>query len=94
MSVKVGDWVMHPAYAPYPRYGRVVRFEDGDRVAVTQVHCGDPRCNAEHSHADQTWRVPDLASASVYQPRASWELGRKNSANAPVWREPQEPLLW
>lgn len=84
MSVRVDDIVMHPAYAPYPRYGRVVKVEDGDRVLVAQVHCGDPRCNAEHTHADQVWPVAELTAARVYQPRAAWELGRKNSPHAPA----------
>ena len=77
--------VMHPGYTPYPRYGRVVTVEDG-RAVVTQVHCGDPRCNAEHQHADQVWQLADLRAACTYQPRASWELGRKSSPNAPVMR--------
>jgi hypothetical protein len=88
MSIKVGDLVMHPAYAPYPRYGRVVKLDDDGGVGITQVHCGDPRCSAEHSHVDQRWQPPDLRSARVYQPRASWELGRKNSPNAPVLAPP------
>ncbi len=84
MPIRVDDLVMYPAYAPYPRYGRVGKLEDGDRVAVTQVHCGDPRCTAEHSHADQVWPMAAIRSVGVYQPRASWELGRKNSYNAPA----------
>jgi hypothetical protein len=84
MSIKVGDIVMHPGYTPYPRYGRAVRFEDGGCVGVTQVHCGDPRCNAEHVHADQVWQAAELLGAGGYQPRASWELGRKSSPNATV----------
>ncbi len=83
MSNEIGSIVMHPAYAPYPRYGRVVKLE-ADRVLVTQVHCGDPRCNAEHQHADQEWQRADLRDVHAYQPRASWEAGRKNSPNAPV----------
>ncbi len=86
MVIKVGDIVMHPAYAPYPWYGRVVQLEDGDRVRVTEVHCGDPRCNAEHAHADEVWQDADVVSIRAYQPRARWELGRKNSQNAPVMR--------
>lgn len=82
MSIKVGDIVMHPGYTPYPRYGRVVRFENGGCVGVTQVHCGDPRCSAEHVHADQVWPATELLAASGYQPRASWELGRKSAPNA------------
>lgn len=85
MAIKVDDVVMHPAYTPYPRYGRVVKVEDGDRVLVTQVHCGDPRCNAEHCHADQVWAVGDLRTVNAYQPRATWELGRKSSPNATVF---------
>jgi hypothetical protein len=84
MSINVGDIVMHPGYAPYPRYGRVVRVESGGGVGVTQVHCGDPRCNAEHAHADQVWQATELLAGGGYQPRASWELGRKSSPNATV----------
>jgi hypothetical protein len=81
MSIKVGDIVMHPGYTPYPRYGRVVRVENGS-LGVAQVHCGDPRCNAEHAHADQVWQASELLAAGGYQPRASWELGRKSAPNA------------
>ncbi len=85
MAIEIDDWVMHPAYAPYPRYGRVVQREDAEHVRVTQVHCGDPRCNAEHAHADQVWAAAELRTVNAYQPRARWELGRKNSPNAAVF---------
>jgi len=78
------DIVMHPAYAPYPWYGRVVKIENGDHVSVTQVRCGDPRCSAEHRHADQVWRNVDLLNAVAFQPQAAWEYGRTNSPNAPA----------
>jgi hypothetical protein len=84
MTIEPNDIVMHPAYAPYPLYGLVVKVEDGDRVVVTQVHCGDPRCSAEHQHADQVWCIADLRKAGAYQPQAEWEHGRKSSPNAPV----------
>ena len=84
MLIKVGDIIMHPAYAPYPWYGRVVKLEDNNRVLVTQVHCGDPRCNAEHIHTDEVWQSAEVLSVRAYQPRATWELGRKNSPNAPA----------
>ena len=84
MPIPAGATLMLPGYAPYPRYGRVVSHQDVERVSVTQVQCGDPRCVAEHVHADETWSVADLLVAGAYQPRASWEEGRKSSPNAPV----------
>jgi hypothetical protein len=84
MRIIVDDIVMLPGYAPYPRYGRVARFEDGDRVHVTDVQCGDPRCAAEHKHGDLVWPLTDLRAAQAYQARAGWEAGRKSSPNAPV----------
>lgn len=84
MLVQIGDIVMLPGYTPYPRFGRVVKLEDGDRVCVTDVQCGDPRCAAEHRHGDQTWLAADVCAATAYQPRANWEEGRKSSPNAPV----------
>ena len=83
MAIEVGAMVMVPAYAPYPRFGRVAAIDDG-QVHVVQVQCGDPRCMSEHRHADQTWHLADLEAAETYQPRASWEEGRRNSYNAPV----------
>jgi hypothetical protein len=84
MPVEPGDTVMLPGYTPYPRYGRVGACEDADRVRVTEVQCGDPRCAAEHQHHDETWRLADLAAAHAYQPRAGWEEGRTSSPNAPI----------
>jgi hypothetical protein len=75
---------MLPGYAPYPRYGRVAKPVDADHVLVTQVQCGDPRCAAEHLHADTVWNVDALHAVQAYQPRADWEEGRKSSPNVPV----------
>ncbi len=83
MRIDVNDIVALPAFAPYPRYGRLVRCE-GDTTHVTDVHCGDPRCLAEHQHSDQAWRAEELESAAAYQPRAAWESGRKSAPNAIV----------
>ena len=74
----IADMVMLPGVAPYPRYGRVVKIEDGERVRVTDVQCGDPRCVSEHHHGDQIWRTADLLDVRAYQARAEWELGRKS----------------
>jgi len=87
MLVHVGDIVMLPQFTPYPRYGRAVKIEDGERVRVTDVLCGDPRCESEHLHGDQVWRVADVLDARAYQARAEWELGRRSSPNAPVIEE-------
>ncbi|MFQ5665650.1 MAG: hypothetical protein ACE5I7_04385 [Candidatus Binatia bacterium] len=84
MPVQIADIVMLAENAPYPRYGRVVRREGAAHVRVTDVQCGDPRCVAEHRHAEQVWRVADLLAARAYQPRAAWEAGRKSSPNAPA----------
>ena len=84
MQIHLDDIVMLPGYAPYPRYGRVAQFEDGDRVRVTDVQCGDPRCAAEHKHGDLVWKLADLRAAQAYQARAGWEEGRKSSPNTPV----------
>ncbi len=83
MLIQIDDTVMLPGYAPYPRYGRVAKI-DGDRVLVTQVHCGDPRCAAEHHHGDVAWPLEELRAVRAYQPRAEWEEGRKSSPNAVV----------
>jgi hypothetical protein len=48
------------------------------------VRCGDPRCASEHRHRDEVWQAADLLGVDAYQPRATWELGRKSSPNAPV----------
>jgi len=77
----IDDIVGLPGFTPYPWYGRVVTFEE-DQVRVTDVHCGDPRCLAEHQHADQVWPVAALEAAQAYQPQAGWELGRKSAPNA------------
>jgi hypothetical protein len=84
MALEIGEVVMLPGYAPYPRYGRVAAREADGRVRVAAVHCGDPRCAAEHRHGDQVWPVAALLAAQAYQPRAPWEEGRKSSPNAPV----------
>lgn len=84
MHIRVGDIVMLASDAPYPRYGRVVQPENGDRVRVSDLQCGDPRCASEHHHADQLWHISDLVAARAYQARAGWEEGRKSSPNAPV----------
>jgi len=76
--------VMLPGYAPYPRYGRIAETVEADRVRVTAVQCGDPRCAAEHHHADQVWSTAELEAAAAYQPRAPWEHGRRSSPNAVV----------
>jgi hypothetical protein len=80
--VEIGDIVMLPGYAPYPRYGRVTQVENADRVHVTDVQCGDPRCLAEHKHGDQVWHVADIRAVGAYQARANWEHGRLSSPNA------------
>lgn len=82
MNVAVGTLVTLPDFKPYPRYGRVIAIEDDGQVRVGQVHCGDPRCAAEHVHGPQTWPVAVLEAASAYQPRAAWEQGRKGAPNA------------
>ena len=84
MQVQIGDIVMLPGYRPYPRYGCVAAIEDGERVRVTGISCGDPRCAAEHHHGDMIWCVADLEGAKAYQPRALWEAGRRSSPNVPV----------
>lgn len=83
MNVQIGSVVMLPGYAPYPRYGHVVKVEEG-RVHLTHVHCGDPRCAAEHHHGDVVWPLEELLAVQAYQPRADWEEGRKSSPNAAV----------
>jgi hypothetical protein len=83
MNVAIGTLVMLPGYAPYPRYGHVMQVDDG-RVHVTHVHCGDPRCAAEHRHGDVVWPLEELRAVHAYQPRAGWEEGRLSSPNAVV----------
>ncbi len=83
MAIEMNGIVMLPGYAPYPRYGRAGKRVDDTHVQVTNVQCGDPRCASEHAHADVVWNAATLEAANAYQPRASWELGRKSSANAP-----------
>ena len=63
---------------------RVVKIEDGGAVHVTNVQCGDPRCVAEHRHAEQVWPAAAVCAARAYQARAGWEEGRKSSPNAPI----------
>ena len=75
---------MLPGFKPYPRYGRVAKSIDAEQVLVTQVQCGDPRCAAEHAHGDVVWNAAELEATQAYQPRATWELGRKSSPNAAV----------
>lgn len=82
MRVTAGATVCLPRFAPYPRYGTVVRQLDEGHVLVTQVQCGDPRCATEHHHADTVWPVAGLEDAHAYQGRAAWEWGRMNSPNA------------
>lgn len=84
MALEIGEVVMLPGDAPYPRYGRVTAREANGRVRVGGVQCGDPRCAAEHQHADQVWTASELLAAQAYQPRARWEEGRKSSPNAPI----------
>ena len=84
MQVRIDDVVMLPGYQPFPRYGRVAAIEEGERVRVTGIACGDPRCAAEHQHGDMVWRMADIESAKSYQPRARWESGRRSSPNVPV----------
>jgi len=75
---------MLPGYLPYPRYGRVAKLLDEKSVLISQVHCGDPRCAAEHAHGDGVWPADALEAVAAYQPRATWEHGRKSSPNAPI----------
>lgn len=82
MNVAVGTLVTLPGFTPYPRYGRVVEISDEGLARVAKVHCGDPRCAAEHVHGPQDWPVADLEAATAYQPRAPWEYGRKGAPNA------------
>ncbi|MBI3785854.1 MAG: hypothetical protein HY270_20875 [Deltaproteobacteria bacterium] len=84
MKVEMDAMLMLPGYAPYPRYGRVTKFVDDDHVLVAQVTCGDPRCAAEHTHAEVVWDIKDLEATQAYQPRADWELGRLSSPNAVI----------
>ena len=82
MPIQLDAKVMLPGFRPYPRYGRVTQLVDEQRVLVTQVQCGDPRCAAEHHHGDMLWDAAELEAAQAYQPRAAWEAGRKSSPNA------------
>jgi hypothetical protein len=82
VTIRIGDVVMLPGYAPYPRYGRVAKIEDGQHLRVTDVQCGDPRCAAEHRHSDQVWPIEATCATRAYQARAAWEEGRKSSPNA------------
>jgi hypothetical protein len=82
MPMQMDAIVMLPGFKPYPRFGRVAQRLDDDKVRVTQVQCGDPRCAAEHTHGDVVWNAAELEAAQAYQPRAEWEHGRKSSPNA------------
>lgn len=84
MEVPLGTLVSLPRFTPYPRYGRVTAVLDSGEVVVAQVHCGDPRCSAEHAHGTQTWPLAEIEAAGAYQPRAAWERGRKGAPNAPL----------
>ena len=84
MPIQIDAIVMLPGFKPYPRYGRVTKHIDDERVLVTQVQCGDPRCAAEHQHGDGVWNAAELEATQAYQPRAPWEHGRKSSPNTPV----------
>lgn len=84
MAIQVGATVMLPGYAPYPRYGRVAKFEEDGRVEVTNVECGDPRCASEHTHSNSLWDPADIEAVSAYQARAGWEEGRLSSPNAVI----------
>jgi hypothetical protein len=84
MHFSIDDAVMLPGLHPYPRYGRIAAVEEDGQVRVTHVHCGDPRCAAEHRHGDERWSPTELLAARAYQPRAEWEHGRKSSPNAPI----------
>jgi len=84
MEIVVGTLVTLPGFTPYPRYGRVRGTTDSGEVLVAAVHCGDPRCAAEHAHGPATWPGADIEATSAYQPRAPWEHGRKGSPNAPI----------
>jgi len=82
--VQIDQIVTLPGYQPYPRFGRVAKLLDDGSVLVTAVQCGDPRCAAEHAHGDVAWPAAALEATQAYQPRATWELGRKSSPNTPV----------
>ena len=83
MAIQTDAIVMLPGFKPYPRYGRVSKI-DAEQVSVTQVQCGDPRCAGEHRHGDVVWNAAELEAAQAYQPRSSWENGRKSSPNAVI----------
>lgn len=84
MEVALGTLVSLPRFTPYPRYGTVTAVLDSGEVVVAHVHCGDPRCSAEHAHGSQTWPLAEVEAANAYQPRAAWERGRKGAPNAPL----------
>jgi len=84
MDIGIGSVVMLPGYAPYPRYGRLLKQVEEGQVLVGQVQCGDPRCAAEHHHGDVVWSPEAVQAAGAYQPRAPWEHGRKSSPNTPL----------
>jgi hypothetical protein len=82
MEIALGTMVTLPGFTPYPRYGRVTAILDSGEAVVAHVHCGDPRCSAEHAHGTQTWPTATLEATTAYQPRAAWEHGRKGAPNA------------
>jgi len=84
MRIAPGTLVTLPGFTPYPRYGRVSEAAADGTVHVIAVHCGDPRCAAEHAHGPQVWQATELEAATAYQPRAPWEHGRKGAPNATI----------
>ena len=86
MAIAIDTFVTNPGYKPYPRFGRVVELLPDDKLRVTSVQCGDPRCAAEHHHGDVVWNAGDLEASNAYQVRAGWESGRVSSPNAPIVR--------
>lgn len=84
MAIAVDTFVTHPGYKPYPRFGRVTELLADNKVRVTSVQCGDPRCASEHHHGDVVWEAAALEGATAYQIRAGWESGRVSSPNTPI----------
>lgn len=82
MHVEVGSLVTLPGFTPYPRYGYVTGVDSEGFASVDGVHCGDPRCSAEHVHGPVKWPIAELGGADAYQPQAPWEHGRKGAPNA------------
>lgn len=82
MKIPPGTLVTLPGFHPYPRYGWVRAAHEDGSVEVGGVHCGDPRCAAEHAHGPARWNAAEIEAATAYQPRAPWEHGRKGAPNA------------